>query len=145
MTTSEEQKFMQRWWPRGDAPPCPHCGEKHLLLRLNTRARFKCLGCSRQVSLTTGTPFFGSKLPFAMINRMVALFDRGASPYAVCQKMGVQYVTAHRYAKLLAQGMSARESQDPQGLGPKAASPVAKPCAPTLVANPSPHRMNGEG
>jgi len=68
--------FRRARWPETKGKPyCPHCGvlECYVL----TRRRFKCSGCRKEFSVTSGTIFASRKLPFRQILAIIALSANG--------------------------------------------------------------------
>ena len=49
-----------RWHETGGDPVCPHCG-CCAAYEFRTRRLFKCKGCGKQFSVTSGTTFHGRK------------------------------------------------------------------------------------
>ncbi|MFK2931907.1 IS1595 family transposase [Dyella agri] len=73
-----EQWLASARWGATDKQGCPACGlfRKHYR-RAKTR-RWRCASCSREFSVTSGTPFHGRKLPFVDMIRLFAAFENGA-------------------------------------------------------------------
>lgn len=78
------------------APYCPECGcLDHY--DLATRQVYKCKGCSKQYSLTSGTIFHSRKLQVRDILAAIAVFINGAKGYSALQlsrDLSVDYKTA---------------------------------------------------
>jgi transposase-like protein len=66
-----------RWAETDGEPVCPKCGcLEHY--NLNSRPVWKCKGCSKQFSLTSGTIFHSRKLSLRDILGAIAIFTNGA-------------------------------------------------------------------
>src|SRR4029077_5301413 len=67
MTDAEaETAFkMIRWADTNGAPVCPSCGsvEAYEARRPNSALRFRCKGCKKDFTITSGTLFASHKLP----------------------------------------------------------------------------------
>lgn len=85
-----------RWVETEGEPICPECGcIDHYDLK--TRQVYKCKGCSKQYSITSGTIFHGRKLQVRDILAAIAIFINGAKGYSALQlsrDLGVDYKTA---------------------------------------------------
>ncbi|WP_299688514.1 IS1595 family transposase [uncultured Tateyamaria sp.] len=100
MRMSEEEArtaFRQiRWTETEGEPICPECGcVDHYDLK--TRQVYKCKGCGKQYSITSGTIFHGRKLQVRDILAAIAIFINGAKGYSALQlsrDLGVDYKTA---------------------------------------------------
>lgn len=100
MRMSEEESrtaFRQiRWTETEGKPICPECGcVDHYDLK--TRQVYKCKGCAKQYSITSGTIFHGRKLQVRDILAAIAIFINGAKGYSALQlsrDLGVDYKTA---------------------------------------------------
>lgn len=89
--------FRKIRWPETDGEPfCPSCGcVDHYDLK--TRQVYKCKGCSKQYSITSGTIFASRKLAVRDILAAIAIFINGAKGYSALQlsrDLGVDYKTA---------------------------------------------------
>ncbi|KMK66449.1 Transposase zinc-ribbon domain/ISXO2-like transposase domain [Puniceibacterium sp. IMCC21224] len=80
----------------GGQPICPECGcVDHYDLK--TRQVYKCKGCAKQFSITSGTIFASRKLRVRDILTAIAIFINGAKGYSALQlsrDLGVDYKTA---------------------------------------------------
>jgi transposase-like protein len=77
-------------------PYCPECGCCDAY-DLKTRQVYKCKGCSKQYSLTSGTIFASRKLAIRDILAAIAIFINGAKGYSALQlsrDLSVDYKTA---------------------------------------------------
>ena len=85
-----------RWASTDGAPVCPACGcPDHYDLK--TRQVFKCKGCSKQYSITSGTIFASRKLAVRDILAAIAIFINGAKGYSALQlsrDLSVDYKSA---------------------------------------------------
>ncbi len=78
------------------SPYCPACGCCEAY-DLKTRRVYKCKGCAKQYSLTSGTIFASRKLAIRDILAAIAIFINGAKGYSALQlsrDLGVDYKTA---------------------------------------------------
>lgn len=77
-------------------PYCPECGCCEAY-DLKTRQVYKCKGCAKQYSLTSGTFFASRKLAIRDILAAIAIFINGAKGYSALQlsrDLSVDYKTA---------------------------------------------------
>jgi len=85
-----------RWADTDGDPVCPECGcLDHY--DLATRQVYKCKGCTKQFSITSGTIFHGRKLQVRDILAAIAIFINGAKGYSALQlsrDLSVDYKTA---------------------------------------------------
>lgn len=70
-----------RFADNGGEPFCPYCGSLGVYAYAARRI-FKCKGCLKQFSLTTGTIFHGRKLAFRDLLMAIAIFVNGANGHA---------------------------------------------------------------
>lgn len=82
-----------RWQATDGEPVCPECG---CLDHYNLKSRpvWKCKGCKKQFSITSGTIFHGRKLSLRDILGAIAIFTNGAKGYSALQlsrDLGVSY------------------------------------------------------
>lgn len=100
MRMSEEEArtaFRKIRWTETDGDPiCPECGcIEHYDLK--TRQVYKCKGCGKQFSITSGTIFHSRKLEVRDILAAIAIFINGAKGYSALQlsrDLSVDYKTA---------------------------------------------------
>lgn len=89
--------FRKIRWPETDGGPiCPDCG-CYEAYDLKTRQVYKCKGCGKQYSITSGTIFHGRKLQVRDILAAIAIFINGAKGYSALQlsrDLSVDYKTA---------------------------------------------------
>ncbi|MEL6283811.1 MAG: IS1595 family transposase [Pseudomonadota bacterium] len=85
-----------RWSETGGEPICPTCGcVEHYDLK--SRPVWKCKGCGKQFSLTSGTIFHARKLAVRDILAAIAIFVNGAKGFSALQlsrDLCVDYKTA---------------------------------------------------
>ena len=85
-----------RWHETGGKPICPECeGMDHYDLK--SRPVWKCKGCSKQFSMTSGTVFHSRKLKLRDILGAIAIFTNGAKGYSALQlsrDLGCDYKTS---------------------------------------------------
>ena len=85
-----------RWAETNGEPICPECGSvDHNDLK--TRPVWKCKGCSKQFSITSGCIFHSRKLKIRDILGAIAIFVNGAKGYSalhLSRDLGVNYQTA---------------------------------------------------
>ena len=101
MRMSDEEAraaFRQMRWSETDGEPvCPECGSvEHYDLK--SRPVWKCKGCAKQFSVTSGTVFHSRKLAVRDILAAIAVFVNGAKGYSALQlsrDLGVDYKTAY--------------------------------------------------
>src|SRR4051812_33547444 len=88
-----EETFKRVRWP-GGVPTCPHCTSfsTYDCRRPNGAARFRCRGCGKDFSITSGTLFASHKLPLKIYLLAVAIFCnevKGKSMLALSRDLGV--------------------------------------------------------
>ena len=85
-----------RWADTDGDPVCPECGcLDHYDLK--TRPVWKCKGCAKQFSVTSGTIFHSRKLAVRDILAAIAVFINGAKGYSALQlsrDLSIDYKTA---------------------------------------------------
>lgn len=85
-----------RWADTDGEPVCPECGcVEHYDLK--SRPVWKCKGCGKQFSVTSGTIFHSRKLAVRDILAAIAVFINGAKGYSALQlsrDLAVDYKTA---------------------------------------------------
>lgn len=85
-----------RWAETDGEPVCPACGCCEAY-DLKTRQVYKCKGCYKQYSITSGTIFASRKLAVRDILAAIAIFINGAKGYSALQlsrDLSVDYKTA---------------------------------------------------
>jgi transposase-like protein len=66
-----------RFATNGGEPYCPHCGIAKVYALAETPVRWKCAGCRRKFSVTSGTIFHSRKLAIRDYLAVIALFCNG--------------------------------------------------------------------
>lgn len=92
-----------------DVPDCASCGSSDVGLIPSRPDVTRCYKCRAQAALLNDTPFRASKLPYDVLNAILDGLQSGERPYHLHQRVGIQYVTAHRiYARYAAWVMTTR-------------------------------------
>lgn len=102
-----------RWSDNGGEPYCPKCGCVALYVRA-ARPLWKCKGCTKEFSVTSGTIFASRKLAIRDILLAIAIFVNGAKGHSALQlsrDLDVQYKTAFVMAHKLREAMASQSSQ----------------------------------
>lgn len=86
-----------RWKDTDGVPQCPHCGivAKHWFIE---GKRWKCKGCKKKFSVTSGTIFADRKLPLQDYLGAIAIFSNGAKGYSALQlsrDLSISYKSAY--------------------------------------------------
>lgn len=87
---------MVRWSETDGKPVCPECGCCDSY-DLKSRQVYKCKGCYKQFSITSGTIFHSRKLAVRDILAAIAVFINGAKGYSALQlsrDLAIDYKTA---------------------------------------------------
>ena len=98
MSEKDAQEAFQaiRWADTDGQPVCPECGGlEHYDLK--SRPVWKCKGCKKQFSITSGTIFHSRKLSLRDILGAIAMFTNGAKGYSALQlsrDLGCDYKSA---------------------------------------------------
>ncbi len=104
------ETFCKLRWPDTDGEPvCPKCGCTDAY-RITTRRRFKCVGCTHQYSVTSGTMFHSRKLSFTDILAAICIVAnavKGMSALQLSRDLDVQAKTAFVLAHKLREAMAA--------------------------------------
>ncbi len=113
---SDEEAFAAfkaiRWAENRGEPFCPKCGCV-ALYEFKTRRVWKCKGCSREFSITSGTIFASRKLAMRDILAAIAIFVNGAKGISALQlsrDLDVQYRTAFVLAHKIREVLAAEQS-----------------------------------
>lgn len=110
-----------RWADTNGEPACIHCGSlKYYDCRRPSGApRFRCKGCGKDFSITSGTLFASHKLPLRMYLAAIAIFVnevKGKSMLAMSRDLGLSYksafVLAHKLREAMAEEMKGRQIGD---------------------------------
>lgn len=101
-----------RWARTGGDPVCPACGspDPYDCRRPNGAPRFRCRGCMRDFSVTSGTLFASLKLPLRIYLAAIAIFSnehRGKSMLAMSRDLGISYKTSFVLCHKLREAMGA--------------------------------------
>lgn len=108
-------------WPNG--PICPHCQSGSVWRITGSSARsglLECASCRRQFTVTTATPFHGTKLSLlTWIHAMYSLVhsSKGVSSVYLAQWLGVSQKTAWRMQHVLRLLMATHQAVLPKLLG----------------------------
>jgi transposase-like protein len=119
MTDGEAEKAfrMVRWPDTNGAPVCPICGsvEPYTAKRPNGVVRYRCKGCKKDFTVTSGTLFASHKLPLKSYLAAIAVFCnevKGKSALALSRDLGVSYkcafVLQHKFREAMAEEMKGR-------------------------------------
>lgn len=109
MTEKQAESFFRkvRWADTNGKPVCPNCGCLNHY-NLSTRKTWKCKGCGKQFSVTSGTLFAGHKLPLRTYLMAIALYVnevKGMSALKLSRELNIQYKTAfvllHKFREAL--------------------------------------------
>jgi transposase-like protein len=97
-----------RWAATNGEPVCPHCGALDAY-RITTRRRFKCSGCAKQFSVTSGTILASRKMSFVDLLAAICIIVNGAkgiSALQLARDVGCNpksaFVLAHKLREALA-------------------------------------------
>jgi transposase-like protein len=106
-----------RWVDTDGAPVCPACGslDAYECRRPNGVLRFRCKGCKKDFTVTSGTLFASHKLPLKSYLAAIAVFCnevKGKSALALSRDLGTSYKTcfvlAHKLREAMAEDMKGR-------------------------------------
>ena len=107
-----------RWHETGGDPVCPYCGSC-AAYEFRTRRLFKCKGCMKQFSVTSGTTFHSRKLAIRDYLMAIAIFAnaaKGISALQLGRDLDVSYKTAFVLAHKLREAMAADQAKyQPKG------------------------------
>jgi transposase-like protein len=96
-----------RWSNNNGQPYCPHCGCADVY-GLRCRPIWRCKGCNKQFSVTSGTIFHSRKLPHRDYLAAIAIFANGAKGHSALQlsrDLDCQYKTAFVLAHKLREAL----------------------------------------
>src|SRR6202162_3030260 len=101
-----------RWADTDGAPVCPNCGslDAYDCRRLKGAPRFRCRGCKKDFSITSGTLFASHKLPIRAYLAAIAIFCnevKGKSALALSRDLCVSYKCAFVLLHKLREAMAA--------------------------------------
>ncbi|MBY0566096.1 MAG: IS1595 family transposase [Hyphomonadaceae bacterium] len=118
-----EMTFRHLRWPETEgAPVCPRCGclDAYETRRPTGLLMFRCKGCNKNFSITSGTLFASRKMTFKQYLLAIALFCnevKGKSMLALSRDLGSTYrtsfVLAHKLRESMAAEMKGREIGGP--------------------------------
>ncbi|MBB1090028.1 IS1595 family transposase [Rhodopseudomonas palustris] len=119
MTDGEAETTFRniRWAETNGAPVCPSCGsvEAYECRRPNGALRFRCKGCKKDFTITSGTLFASHKLPLRGYLAEIAVFCnevKGKSALALSRDLGLSYKSAfvllHKLSEAMAEEMKGR-------------------------------------
>jgi len=116
-TEAETAFKMIRWPDTNGAPVCPICGsvDAYEARRPNGALRFRCKGCKKDFTITSGTLFASHKLPLRGYLAAIAVFCnevKGKSALALSRDLGLSYKSTflllHKIREAVAQEMKGR-------------------------------------
>jgi transposase-like protein len=103
------QTFCELRWPETDGEAfCPRCGCTETY-SITSRRKFKCVACSHQFSVTSGTIFASRKMSFTDLLAAIVIFVNGAkgvSALQVSRDLDCQYKTAFVLSHKLREAMA---------------------------------------
>lgn len=119
MTDGEAEATFRniRWADTNGAPVCPSCGtlDAYECRRPNGALRFRCKGCKKDFTITSGTLFASHKLPLRGYLAAIAVFCnevKGKSALAISRDLGLSYKSAfvllHKLREAMAEEMKGR-------------------------------------
>lgn len=106
-----------RWAETNGEPVCPHCGslDAYDCRRFKGAPRFRCKGCVKDFSITSGTLFASHKLPLRCYLAAIAIFCnevKGKSALALSRDLCISYkcafVLLHKLREAMAEEMKGR-------------------------------------
>jgi transposase-like protein len=119
MTDAEAETAFKalRWADTNGAPVCPYCGslDAYEARRPNGALRFRCKGCKKDFTITSGTLFASHKLPLRGYLAAIAVFCnevKGKTALALSRDLGLSYKSAfvllHKLREAMAEEMKGR-------------------------------------
>src|ERR1700675_2409560 len=119
MTDAEAETAFKtvRWPDTNGGPVCPSCGslDAYEARRPNGALRFRCKGCKKDFSITSGTLFASHKLPLRGYLAAIAVGGnevKGKSSLALSRDLGLAYKSAfvllHKLREAMAEEMKGR-------------------------------------
>jgi transposase-like protein len=107
-----------RFAANNNEPFCPHCGVLKVYTLSETPIRWKCSGCRRKFSVTSGTLFHSRKLPIRDYLAVIALFTggvKGVAALRMARDMNINpksaFVLLHKLREAMASMISGDELQ----------------------------------
>src|SRR5438309_9667435 len=80
--------FKRVWFAANRGEPfCPHCGVAKVYTLAETPIRWKCSGCRKKFSVTSGTIFHSRKLAIRDHLAVIALFANGVKGVSALQML----------------------------------------------------------
>jgi transposase-like protein len=112
--TNEEAETMFariRWHETNGAPVCPICGggAVYNVRRPKGPARWRCKGCVKEFTVTSGTLFAWNKMPVQTYLSAIAIFCnevKGKAALALSRDLGTSYKTAFVLAHKIREAMA---------------------------------------
>jgi len=98
-----------RWQETAGEPVCPVCGCVDSKT-VKSRATFRCIACSKQYSVTSGTIFASRKMPFTDLLAAICIFvnaAKGLSSLQFSRDLDCQYKTAFVLSHKLREALAA--------------------------------------
>lgn len=125
MTDAEAEATFKgiRWADTNGEPVCSHCGslDAYDCRRPSGAPRWRCRGCKKDFSITSGTLFSSYKLPLRGYLGAIAIFVnevKGKSMLAMSRDLGLSYksafVLAHKLREAMSEEMKHRQIGDDQ-------------------------------
>jgi transposase-like protein len=121
LSDAEAETMMRRIrWLDGE-PVCSHCGslDAYDCRRPSGAPRWRCRGCKKDFSITSGTLFSSYKLPLRGYLAAIAIFCnevKGKSMLALSRDLGLSYksafVLAHKLREAMAEELKGRQIGD---------------------------------
>lgn len=119
MTDAEAEAAFRgiRWHATAGQSVCPHCNitGAYECRRPNGSLRFRCKGCAKDFTITSGTLFASHKMPLRTYLAAIAIFCnevKGKSALALSRDLGTAYKTAfvlaHKLREAMAEEMKGR-------------------------------------
>src|SRR5437879_1033172 len=123
MTDAEAEAMFKRirWADTNGEPVCSHCGslDAYDCRRPSGTPRYRCQGCNKDFSITSGTLFASHKLPLRGYLAAIAVFCnevKGKSMLAMSRDLGLSYKSAfvlcHKLREAMAEEMRGRQIGD---------------------------------
>lgn len=106
---ARDQFIKFRFATNGGEPFCVHCGCV-AVITFKCRPIYKCKGCGKQFSATSGTPWASRKIPFSKLMYLIACFahtKQAISAAEICDDLKVAYKTVLLWLHKLRQEIEA--------------------------------------
>lgn len=116
----EEAFAKLRWSDNSGNPYCPHCGsvQVYTARRKSGALRYRCQGCRKDFSITSGTMFAWHKLPLRIYLLAIVIICnevKGKSMLALRRDLRVQYKTAFVLAHKIREAVATEVAQTKVG------------------------------